>query len=138
MSQNGLPDGTKTGKGSLADGEMKATWVEAYRLYQLAPVGIRDLKAERTERIGYVAQRLGITRKAAKRRVKNYEGWQTRIDPSFRKFVPDAGRSGGRNSPGGGRHAQSGWRERGSSGLRRSGPDSRYSRTHDRSPRYPR
>ena len=94
MSQNGLPDGTKTGKGSVADDRTKARWSEAYRIYRLAPVEASNPKIERTERITHVAEMMGITRKAAKRRVKNYEGWQKRLDPSFKKFVPDMGREG--------------------------------------------
>ncbi len=120
MSQNGLPDGTKTGKGSVADEQTKAIWAEAYRIYQLAQVEASDSKVERTERIGYVAERMGITRKAAKRRIKNYEGWQKRLDPSFQKFVPDMGREGRRRAAG--RHEGHMWqRERHPSAPYRGG-----------------
>ena len=138
MSQNGLPDGTKTGKGSVADEQTKAIWAEAYRIYRFAPVETINSKVERTERISYVAERMGITRKAAKRRIKNYEGWQRRLDPSFQKFVPDMGREG-RGRPSGrqegrmeqrGRHPSAPSRRgaRGRSSDRFKDPTSRFNR----------
>lgn len=74
MSQFGLPDGTKTGKGSIAAPEVKALWRQAYDIYLRAPGDPYDKKNDRTSRITEVARRLRVTRKVAKRRVKNYEG----------------------------------------------------------------
>jgi len=85
MSQKGLPDGTKTGRGSLATDQVKALWREAYRIYLNAEGDSYNKKRDRTMRITEVAQRLGVARKVAKRRVKNYEGWQKRTNPTFRK-----------------------------------------------------
>jgi len=38
-----------------------------------------DKKKDRTERITYVARRMNLTRKQAKRRIRNYEAWQRNI-----------------------------------------------------------
>jgi len=99
MSQYGLPDGTKTGKGSLATEEVKAMWRRAYQIYLEAEGDRFDKKHDRTLRLGEVARRLQVTRKAAKRRIKNYEGWQKRINPPRGK-EPEvrSGRSYGRRS----------------------------------------
>ena len=67
MSQFGLPNGTKTGRGSIATPEIKKLWADAYAVYVRA-------RGERRFRIDTVAMELGISRKVAKRRVKNYEG----------------------------------------------------------------
>ena len=94
MSQKGLPDGTKTGKGSLATEEIKEMWTRAYQIYQDAEGVPFDKVRDRTMRISAVARKMGITQKAAKRRVKNYEGWQKRINPPSKKeSVPRSGRS---------------------------------------------
>lgn len=66
-------------RGSLATAEVKAEWTRAYKLYQQAPGNRYDKKQDRTQRIDYVAQELNLTRKQAKRRIKNYEAWQRNI-----------------------------------------------------------
>lgn len=73
MSQWGLPDKTKTGRGSVASDEVKALWHEAYAVYQQAQGAIHDKRIDRTKRISEVAVKLGVTRKVAKRRIRNYE-----------------------------------------------------------------
>jgi hypothetical protein len=37
------------------------------------------MKKDRTARIDYVAQEMKLTRKQAKRRIRNYEAWQRNI-----------------------------------------------------------
>jgi len=66
-------------RGSIATPEVKAEWTRAYALYREAPGDRYDKKNDRTARIGYVAEKLGLTRKQAKRRVRNYEAWQKNI-----------------------------------------------------------
>ena len=66
-------------RGIQATPETKAEWVRAYKLYVQAPGVPHDKKQDRTERINYVAEKLDITRKQAKRRVRNYEAWQRNI-----------------------------------------------------------
>ena len=66
-------------RGSLATPEIKAEWTRAYQIYLQAPGDKYDKKNDRTERITYVAQKLNLTRKQAKRRVRNYEAWQRNI-----------------------------------------------------------
>ena len=66
-------------RGSLATPEVKAEWTLAYQIYLQAPGDKYDKKNDRTERITYVAQKLNLTRKQAKRRVRNYEAWQRNI-----------------------------------------------------------
>ncbi|HEX8069564.1 MAG TPA: hypothetical protein VF546_06410 [Pyrinomonadaceae bacterium] len=66
-------------RGSLATPEVKAEWTRAYEIYLQAPGDPYDKKNDRTERITYVAQKLHLTRKQAKRRVRNYEAWQRNI-----------------------------------------------------------
>jgi hypothetical protein len=66
-------------RGSLATPEVKAEWTRAYEVYLQAPGDPYDKKNDRTERITYVAQKLHLTRKQAKRRVRNYEAWQRNI-----------------------------------------------------------
>jgi hypothetical protein len=73
MSQCGLPDKTKTGRGSLASDEVKELWQEAYAVYQEARGVPYDNRQDRTERISEVMRKLGVTRKVAKRRIRNYE-----------------------------------------------------------------
>jgi hypothetical protein len=38
-----------------------------------------DKKKDRTERIDYVARQMKLTRKQAKRRIRNYEAWQRNL-----------------------------------------------------------
>ncbi len=52
--------------GSVATPKVIGTWVEVYRLYQ-------ELRGERRERLEQVADRLGISFKVARRRLRNYE-----------------------------------------------------------------
>ncbi len=66
-------------RGKQATPEIKEEWVRAYQLYLEAPGVPYDKKKDRTERINYVAARMNITRKQAKRRIKNYEAWQRNI-----------------------------------------------------------
>jgi hypothetical protein len=66
-------------RGALAPPEIKAEWERAYQLYREAPGAPHDKKQDRTERITYVAEKLNLTRKQAKRRIRNYEAWQRNI-----------------------------------------------------------
>ncbi len=66
-------------RGKQATPEVKDEWVRSYQLYVEAPGVPYDKKKDRTERINYVAARMNITRKQAKRRIKNYEAWQRNI-----------------------------------------------------------
>lgn len=66
-------------RGKQATPEVKEEWVRSYQLYLEAPGVPYDKKKDRTERINYVAARMNITRKQAKRRIKNYEAWQRNI-----------------------------------------------------------
>ena len=66
-------------RGKQATPEVKEEWVSAYQLYLEAPGVPYDKKKDRTERINYVAARMNLTRKQAKRRIKNYEAWQRNI-----------------------------------------------------------
>jgi hypothetical protein len=66
-------------RGAIAPPEIKAEWERAYELYRRAPGVPHDKKLDRTERITYVAQELNLTRKQAKRRIRNYEAWQRNI-----------------------------------------------------------
>jgi len=52
--------------GSQATPEVIQTWVEVYKLFQ-------ECKGERRERLQQVADRLGISFKVARRRLRNYE-----------------------------------------------------------------
>lgn len=67
-------------RGAQATPENKAEWTQAYHLYLEAPGVPYDKKKDRTERISYVAQRMNLTRKQAKRRIRNYEAWQRNIN----------------------------------------------------------
>jgi hypothetical protein len=66
-------------RGIQATEDIKAEWKRAYGLYLKAPGDPYDKKNDRTERIGYVASALELTRKQAKRRIRNYEAWQRNI-----------------------------------------------------------
>ena len=55
--------------GSQATPEVIQTWVEVYQLYQA-------LAGERRERLQQVADRLGLSFKVARRRLRNYEAMQ--------------------------------------------------------------
>ena len=66
-------------RGTQATPEIKAEWTRAYDLYLEAPGIAYDKKKDRTERIDYVARKLNLTRKQAKRRIRNYEAWQRNI-----------------------------------------------------------
>ncbi len=52
--------------GSQATPEVKETWKEVYQLFQ-------QFDGERRERLQQVADRLGISFKVARRRLRNYE-----------------------------------------------------------------
>ena len=66
-------------RGKQATPDVKEEWKRAYAIYQTAPGVPHNKKLDRTERINFVAQSLNLTRKQAKRRVKNYEAWQRNI-----------------------------------------------------------
>ena len=66
-------------RGVQATEEIKAEWATAYKLYLKAPGDRYDKKKDRTSRIDFVAQEMNLTRKQAKRRIRNYEAWQRNI-----------------------------------------------------------
>ena len=66
-------------RGKQATSEVKAEWTRAYDIYMNAPGDRYDKKNDRTKRIDYVAKEMNLTRKQAKRRVRNYEAWQRNI-----------------------------------------------------------
>ena len=66
-------------RGAQATPEVINEWVRAYDFYLEAPGVPYDKKKDRTERIEYVARRMNLTRKQAKRRIRNYEAWQRNI-----------------------------------------------------------
>jgi hypothetical protein len=66
-------------RGKQATQEIKAEWTRAYNIYLKAPGDRFDKKKDRTSRIDFVAQEMKLTRKQAKRRVRNYEAWQRNI-----------------------------------------------------------
>jgi hypothetical protein len=66
-------------RGKQATPDVKEEWVRAYEHYIRAPGVPHNKKLDRTERINYVAEKMNLTRKQAKRRVKNYEAWQRNI-----------------------------------------------------------
>jgi hypothetical protein len=66
-------------RGLQAASETKEEWVRAYKLYLEAPGVLYDQKKDRTARIEYVARRMNLTRKQAKRRIRNYEAWQQNL-----------------------------------------------------------
>ena len=66
-------------RGKQASEDVKSEWARAYQIYLKAPGDRYDKKNDRTARIDFVAQELQLTRKQAKRRVRNYEAWQRNI-----------------------------------------------------------
>jgi len=66
-------------RGIQATDEVKSEWTRAYEIYLKAPGDRYDKKNDRTARIDYVAEQMKLTRKQAKRRVRNYEAWQRNI-----------------------------------------------------------
>jgi hypothetical protein len=66
-------------RGVLATPEVKREWTRAYEVYLRAQGNPYDKKQDRAERIDFVAMELRLTRKQAKRRIKNYEAWQRNI-----------------------------------------------------------
>jgi hypothetical protein len=66
-------------RGIQATPDVKEEWKKAYAIYLRAPGDRYDKKKDRTERINYVADEMRLTRKQAKRRVRNYEAWQRNI-----------------------------------------------------------
>jgi len=55
--------------GSQATPEVIQMWVEVYELFQ-------EFSGERRERLRQVAERLGVSYKVARRRLRNYEAMQ--------------------------------------------------------------
>ncbi len=66
-------------RGTQATAEIKSEWTRAYQIYLRAPGDRYDKKKDRTSRIDSVAHELRLTRKQAKRRIRNYEAWQRNI-----------------------------------------------------------
>jgi hypothetical protein len=66
-------------RGLQATPEVTAEWTRAYKIYLAAPGNPYDKKKDRTERIEYVAREMKLTRKQAKRRIRNYEAWQRNL-----------------------------------------------------------
>ena|SRR5712691_4937583 len=66
-------------RGKQATADVKSEWTRAYQIYLRASGDRYDKKKDRTARIDSVAQELKLTRKQAKRRVRNYEAWQRNI-----------------------------------------------------------
>jgi hypothetical protein len=66
-------------RGKQATADVKSEWTRAYQIYLRAPGDRYDKKKDRTARIDSVAKELQLTRKQAKRRVRNYEAWQRNI-----------------------------------------------------------
>jgi len=66
-------------RGKQATEDVKQEWVRAYDIYLQAPGVPHNKKLDRTERINFVAEKMHLTRKQAKRRVKNFEAWQRNI-----------------------------------------------------------
>jgi hypothetical protein len=66
-------------RGVQATPEVKEEWKRAYEFFRQAKGDPYDQKKDRTERINHVARMMNITRKQAKRRIKNYEQWQRNI-----------------------------------------------------------
>jgi hypothetical protein len=66
-------------RGKQATADVKSEWTLAYQIYLRSPGDRYDKKKDRTARIDSVAQELKLTRKQAKRRVRNYEAWQRNI-----------------------------------------------------------
>ena len=74
-------------RGVQATDEIKAEWSYAYKVYLRAPGDRFDKKKDRTARIDYVAQEMKLTRKQAKRRIRNYEAWQRNIKKRHRRTI---------------------------------------------------
>jgi hypothetical protein len=66
-------------RGVQATQEVKEEWERAYEFFLQAKGDPYDKKKDRTERINHVARMMNLTRKQAKRRIKNYEQWQRNI-----------------------------------------------------------
>jgi hypothetical protein len=66
-------------RGVQATPEVKEQWTRAYELFKQAPSDARDQRKDRTKRFEYVARELNLTRKQAKRRIRNYEAWQRNL-----------------------------------------------------------
>ena len=66
-------------RGKQATDDVKAEWERAHEIYDAAPGDRYDKKKDRTARIDFVAQEMKLTRKQAKRRVRNYEAWKRNI-----------------------------------------------------------
>ena len=66
-------------RGKQATAEIKDEWARAYEFFLQAQGDPYDKKKDRTARIDYVAVKLNLTRKQAKRRIRNYEAWQRNI-----------------------------------------------------------
>jgi hypothetical protein len=66
-------------RGKQATADVKSEWTRAYEIYLRSPGDRYDKKKDRTARIDSVANELRLTRKQAKRRVRNYEAWQRNI-----------------------------------------------------------
>lgn len=66
-------------RGVQATADVKAEWSRAYKIYLAAPGDRYDKKKDRTARIDSVAHELRLTRKQAKRRVRNFEAWQRNV-----------------------------------------------------------
>ncbi len=66
-------------RGVQATPEVKEEWERAYEIFLQAKGDPYDKKKDRTERINHVARMMKLTRKQAKRRIKNYEQWQRNI-----------------------------------------------------------
>ncbi len=66
-------------RGVQATPEVKEEWTRAYELFKQAPGDARDQRNDRTKRFEYVARELNLTRKQAKRRIRNYEAWQRNL-----------------------------------------------------------
>ncbi len=66
-------------RGVQATPEVKEEWTRAYKLFKQAPGDASDMRKDRTNRFEYVARELNLTRKQAKRRIRNYEAWQRNI-----------------------------------------------------------
>lgn len=66
-------------RGKQATADVKSEWTQAYQIYLRAPGDRYDKKKDRTSRIDQVAVEMKLTRKQAKRRIRNYEAWQRNI-----------------------------------------------------------
>jgi hypothetical protein len=66
-------------RGVQATPDIKEEWKRAYKIYLEASGDPYDKKKDRTVRIDHVARTLRLTRKQAKRRIRNFEAWQRNI-----------------------------------------------------------